>query len=94
MLCRLVCDRLVWSGLCYVTSENPINGKTLHKGPVAHVVATCIPIHTATRQKYAHTVTKKSLTAPQQCPRPYIKAYQLGSVGALLFMPPNVQCKW
>jgi len=22
------------------TSENPINGKTLHKGPVAHVVVT------------------------------------------------------
>jgi len=23
---------------CLPTSENPINGKTLHKGPVAHVV--------------------------------------------------------
>jgi len=77
-----------------VTSENPINGKTLHKGPVAHVMRTCIPIFTATRQKHVHTVTKKSLNAPQPRPQHYIKAYQLGSIGALLFMLPDVQCKW
>jgi len=30
----------VWFSLTQWTSENPINGKTLHKGPVAHVVVT------------------------------------------------------
>jgi len=76
------------------SSENPINGKTSHKGRVAHVVVMQLPTFTANRQKHAHTGSKKSLNALQPCPQPCIKACQLGSIGALLFVLPNVQCKW
>jgi len=76
-----------------IASENPIRGKTLHKGPIAHFMGPKIPKFTASWQKKTFTQTKESTTAPQQCPHNPIKAYQMGFIGALLFMHLNIQCK-
>jgi len=56
-------------------------------------MGTQIPVHAATGQKHAHTATKKSSNAPQQRPRPHIEAHQLGSIGVLMFVLPNIQRK-
>ena len=60
---HMMCAFQLACGTSKHPSENPINGKTLHKGPVAHVVVTQLPTFTANRQKHAHTRSKKSLNA-------------------------------
>jgi len=78
---------------CWLTSENPISGKTTHEGPIARFVGPKIRKVTATQQKKPHTWTKESTTAAQQCPINPIEAHQMGFIGALLFVHLNVQCK-
>jgi len=55
-------------------SENPINGKTLHKGHIARIVASYNRTFMAKQQKNSHTLSKETSNAPPQCPRHQIKA--------------------
>jgi len=57
-----------------VPSENPINGKTLHKGHIARIMAICNRMFMAKQQKKSHTPSKETSNAPPQCPRHQIKA--------------------
>jgi len=55
-------------------SENPINGKTLHKGRIARIMASYNRIFMAKQQNNSHTLSKETSNAPPQCPRHQIKA--------------------
>jgi len=75
-------------------SEKPINGKTLHKGVNATHKRPKLTKFTAMCQKQAPYVAEKGSIAPQQCPLRKFKASLLGFIAALLFMHPNIRCKW
>jgi len=79
---------------CCAASEKPINGKTLHEGVNATDKRPKLTKFTAMCRKQGPLVAEKGSIAPQQCPLHKFEASMLGFIAALLFMHPNVQCKW
>jgi len=71
---NLCCHPIFLHQLATTTSENPINGKTLHEGHIARVVVSSNRMFMAKQQKNSHTLSKETSNDPPQCPRHQIRA--------------------